>query len=58
MPAELALADMFEGRLVRVDDLSFADAIRVYFANHVTATHFFAPEAFGRALAGRPGAGR
>jgi len=57
LPADLALADTFEGRLVRVDDLSFADAIRVYFANHVTATHFFAPEAFGRALAGRAGAG-
>ena len=44
---------MFEGRLTRVDDLPYAAAIRAYFAKHVSATHFFAPEALLRALAGR-----
>jgi hypothetical protein len=57
LPAELAESDVFEGRLERVDDLSFADAIRAYFAQHVAATHFFAPDAFLRALDGRAGAG-
>jgi hypothetical protein len=50
LPAALAESDTFEGRLVRVDDLPFAAAIRRYFATHVAATHFFAPEAFARAV--------
>jgi len=53
LPAERAEADVFEGRLTRVDDLPYAAAIRAYFAKHVSATHFFAPEALARALAGR-----
>jgi hypothetical protein len=51
LPAARAESDVFEGRLMRVDDLPFAAAIRRYFATHVAATHFFAPEAFARALA-------
>jgi hypothetical protein len=57
LPAGLAEADVFEGRLIRVDELPFAASIRSYFATHVAATHFFAPEALARALgARRPGA--
>ncbi|HXU03452.1 MAG TPA: hypothetical protein VN903_20945 [Polyangia bacterium] len=57
LPAERAEADVFEGRLIRVDDLPYADAIRSYFARHVTATRYFAPDAFVKALAARaPGA--
>ncbi len=57
LPAGLAEADVFEGRLIRVDELPFAASIRSYFATHVAATHFFAPEALARALAARhPGA--
>ena len=57
LPAALAEADVFEGRLIRVDELPFAASIRGYFSTHVAATHFFAPEALGRALAERkPGA--
>ncbi len=57
LPAALAESDVFEGRLIRVDDLSFAASIRSYFSTHVAATHFFAPDALARALAGRrPGA--
>jgi len=56
LPAALAETDSFEGRLIRVDDLPFATSIRSYFASHVAATHFFAPDALVRALAGhRPG---
>jgi hypothetical protein len=57
LPASRAEADVFEGRLIRFDELSFADAIRGYFGRHVTATHFFAPEAFVRAVAGRVAGG-
>ena len=53
LPAALAEADVFEGRLIRVDELSFAASIRSYFSTHVAATHFFASEALGRALAER-----
>jgi hypothetical protein len=53
LPAARAEADVFEGRLTRVDDLPYAAAIRAYFAKYVTATHFFTPEALARALAGR-----
>jgi hypothetical protein len=53
LPAARAEADVFEGRLTRVDDLPYAAAIRAYFAKHVSATHFFAPEALVRALVGR-----
>jgi len=57
LPADRAEADVFEGRLMRVDDLPYADAIRAYFAKHVTATHYFAPDAALKALAARaPGA--
>lgn len=52
LPAALAESDAFEGRLIRVDDLSFAAAIRKYYATYVSANHFFAPEVFARALAG------
>jgi hypothetical protein len=57
LPAALAESDSFEGRLIRVDDLSFAAAIRTYFATTVSATHFFAPGAFAAALAGHPPVG-
>jgi len=57
LPAERAEADVFEGRLIRVEDLPYADAIRNYFSRHVTATHYFAPDAFVKAVAARaPGA--
>jgi hypothetical protein len=56
LPAAMAESDTFQGRLIRVDDLSFATAIRKYFATTVSATHFFAPDAFARALGSR-GAG-
>jgi hypothetical protein len=42
LPAARAEHDVFEGRLIRFSDLSFEDAIRAYFAGHVSATHFFA----------------
>src|SRR4029077_11931842 len=41
LPAARAEADVFEGRLIRIDELPYADAIRTYFARHVTATHYF-----------------
>jgi hypothetical protein len=53
LPAALAESDTFEGRLIRVDDLSFAAGIRKYFAATVSATHFFAPDAFATALGAR-----
>src|SRR3954464_2754702 len=53
LPADRAEADVFEGRLIRIDDLPYADAIRGYFAKHVTATHYFAPDAALKALAAR-----
>ena len=43
---------MFEGRLIRIDELPYADAIRGYFAKHVIATHYFAADAALEALAG------
>jgi hypothetical protein len=43
LPAFRAERDVFEGRLLRFSDLSFEDAIRAYFTEHVSATHFFAP---------------
>jgi hypothetical protein len=47
----------FEGRLIRIDDLPYADAIRGYFAKHVVATHYFAADVALKALAARaPGA--
>ena len=57
LPADRAEADVFEGRLMRIDDLAYADAIRSYFARHVTATHYFETDAVIKALAGRTGAG-
>jgi hypothetical protein len=56
LPAGLAEADVFEGRLVRFSDLSFSDAIRAHYTKRVTATHYFAPADFIRAVAGRSGA--
>jgi hypothetical protein len=53
LPASLAEADVFEGRLIRIDELPYADAIRAYFARHVTATHYFATGVAMKALAGR-----
>jgi hypothetical protein len=53
LPAALAEADVFEGRLIRIDELPYADAIRAYFARHVTATHYFAVDATLKGLAGR-----
>jgi len=53
LPAARAEADVFEGRLIRIDELPYADAIRAYFAHHVTATHFFSADATAKALAGR-----
>jgi hypothetical protein len=43
IPVEQAEKDVFVGRLIRFRDLSFEAAIRKHFANHVSATHFFAP---------------
>jgi hypothetical protein len=57
LPADRAEADVFEGRLMRIDDLPYADAIRSYFARHVTATHYFETDAVMKALAGRTGLG-
>jgi hypothetical protein len=51
LPAELAAHDVFVGRLMRFSDLSFQEAIRRYFAGHVSATHFFAPAVVLTALA-------
>ncbi len=57
LPAALAESDAFEGRLIRVNDLPFAAAIRKYFATYVSANHFFAPDVFARMLAARPADG-
>lgn len=51
LPAERAEQDVFEGRLVRFADLSYEEAIRRYFAAHVSATHFFDVAELRRALA-------
>src|SRR4029079_13189160 len=57
LPAERAEADVFQGRLIRIDDLPYADAIRGYFAKHVSATHYFSADVALKALAARtPGA--
>lgn len=53
LPAALAENDVFQGRLIRFDELTFASAIRGYFSQRVTATHYFAPETFVAALAAR-----
>jgi hypothetical protein len=50
LPGERAEDDVFEGRLVRFDELPFEDAVRVYFSKHVVATHFFALEDLRAAL--------
>ncbi len=52
IPVEQAERDVFEGRLLRFRDLSFADAIRKHFASRVTATHFFAAAAVRDAVSG------
>ena len=53
LPAARAEADVFEGRLIRIDELPYAQAIRGYFAKHVTATHYFAADTTVAALTGR-----
>jgi hypothetical protein len=58
LPAELAAHDVFVGRLMRFSDLSFQEAIRRYFAGHVSATHFFAPAVVRTALAEASGGSR
>ncbi len=50
LPAFRAESDVFEGRLLRFEDLSFEDSIRAYFASHVSATHFFASAELARAV--------
>jgi hypothetical protein len=57
IPVEQAERDVFVGRLIRFQDLSFQAAIRKHFANRVGATHFFAPAAVSEKLAAAPGAG-
>src|SRR4029079_13318210 len=58
LPADRAEADVFQGRLIRVDDLPYADAIRGYFTKHVTATHYFAPDATLKVLPRRASGAR
>ena len=58
LPADRAEADVFEGRLIRIDELPYADAIRGYFAKHVVATHYFAADARLKALAARAAGAR
>jgi hypothetical protein len=53
LPAPLAEADVFEGRLIRIDELPYAEAIRGYFAKHVMATRYFTTDALLKGLAGR-----
>jgi len=55
LPAELAAHDVFVGRLMRFSDLSYQEAIRRYFAGHVSATHLFAPAEVRSALAAASG---
>ena len=50
LPGFRAEADVFEGRLMRFSDLPFEEAIRSYFANHVSATHFFSRDALVHAF--------
>jgi hypothetical protein len=56
LPAFRAEEDVFEGRLIRFNDLSFETAIRSYSATHVSATHFFRADDLRRAVAAAPGA--
>jgi hypothetical protein len=42
LPAALAEDDVFEGRLVRFNELVFEDAVRAYYSAHVAASHFYA----------------
>jgi hypothetical protein len=56
LPVDLAERDVFTGRLQRFRDLSFAASIGRHFANQVSATHFFSPEALEGALAAGTGA--
>lgn len=53
LPGFRAEADTFQGRLVRFADLPFEEAIRGYFANHVSATHFFKADDLRRLVAQR-----
>ncbi|HEY0705622.1 MAG TPA: hypothetical protein VGG33_02440 [Polyangia bacterium] len=50
LPVPLADRDVFVGRLVGFDDLSFAGSISEHFASRVLATHFFAPRTLAEAL--------
>ena len=58
LPPALAEADVFEGRLIRFGKLSFADSIRAHYAKRVTATHYFPPPDFIRAIGARTGSAR
>ena len=57
LPGFRAESDVFEGRLVRFSDLPFEEAIRSYFANHVSATHFFKPDELQRLVKARANVG-
>lgn len=54
LPAHRAERDVFEGRLLKISELSFHSAIRRYYATHVSATHHFAPAAFAKVIASAP----
>lgn len=54
LPVALAERDVFVGRLVKFQELSFAESITRHFASHVSATHFFAPAALSAGLAAGP----
>ncbi len=53
LPSSLAERNGFSGRLLPLDKISFSSAIRAYYAQHVTATHVFDPEAFRQAVEAR-----
>jgi hypothetical protein len=57
VPLDLADRDVFTGRLIRFEDLSFQASIRAHFLAHITASHFFAPSAVATVLAAAPAAG-
>lgn len=50
LPVDLAERDVFTGRLVPFQDLSFQESIRRHFSANVSATHFFEPAALEAAL--------
>jgi hypothetical protein len=50
VPDDKAEHDVFVGRLVKVSDLPFEEAIRSHFSHHVVSTHFFEPAALVAAV--------